>query len=374
MDTPPETPDKKPKTPPSGDTAPNNPEDTGGTASSDPKTDQDAATEENAKSTPPVTVVMSKLEAELAAERARVEADLALARANRKKVTTKKVVTIVLVVAGSLALFGTLAYFLATTISGQYRPGSSDPNDEDPSQDHIYATIEGYKCTTKNCFKATDLTDTTILVRDEAYYVHNRETGANQKTTIDSIDFRSFTPFHWGESLLIVLERATGRQGLYSISDNRPLTTSYNYTEFYRDINADLYKDMKWIEGRYILASAPPEVRLIDIKTGNELVRASVKIYVDHDFIIGYEPEGQRRAYTLTGTRLFVVDAPSTILVYDHHIFHMTAEKTFNLYDSAGTKLKNSDEYYKNIRTQLQATKLPYADALRNLGALTIPD
>ena len=323
----------------------------------------------------PTTVVMSKLEAELAAERARVETELAFARSTRQKLTTKKIITIAAIVAVALGIFGALFYFLTQAISGQYHPGGTAPDGSDPTPGQVLPVIEGYRCTTEKCAKVAELTPEKILIRDTAYFVFTRETGEIMKTTIDAIDFRSFTPFHWGDSLLLILERATGRQGLYSISSNRPLTTSFNYASFYRDIAADIYKGMEWVEGRFILASAPPEVRLIDINSGEELVRAAERIFVDHDFIIGFEASGQRRIYTISGARILVAEAPSTLAIRDRHLIEITAPKNFNLFDATGTKLKTSDDYYRDLRDKFRATgKENYADALSDLGAFIIPN
>ena len=318
----------------------------------------------------PMTVVMSKMESELAAERARAESEMN----KKKKIDKKKVVKAGLVGLAILAGVGLLVFFVIVLLTGQYAPGDSEPEYPEGTPGEVLPTIEGYRCDTKLCFKAAELTENTILVRDTAYYIFNRETEEVVKTTIEAIEYRSFTPFNWGDKLLLVLERATGRQGLYSITANRNLTSSFNYTSFDRDIKAEMYKGMEWIEGLYILTHIANEVRMIDVRTGDEVVRAAEKIFVNRDFMIGYEANGQRRAYAMSGTRFLVVEAGVFLAIYDTHFVHVTGDKTVDMYNKSGTKLKTSEEYYKTFRNRLRAAGTGYAEVLRGMeGVFVVP-
>lgn len=335
-----------------------------------PIDDRPASVVEGSK---PITVVMSKLESELAAEREHVKAQLEAEKLMRAKEKRKRTLTISLTVIGIVIVVGGLVFLILTNLGGN-RIKDRDPDKPEGEAGVVLSTIEGYKCTTTNCAKATDLTENTILVQDEAYYVYDRTTGGTVRTTIDEGTYRSFTPFFWGDQLLLVLERATGRQGLYSITGNRGLTEAYNYESFSRDINSEVYAGMKWIEGRYILASASSEVRLIDVMNGNEIVRASVRIFVDRDFIIGFHGYGDRRIYTMTGTR-FLVDGGSMFLaIYDHHVFQSTGKTNVEIYDTNGEKLKHDTDYYKSFKNErLKGVKV-YQDAISGWdGVFVIP-
>ena len=316
----------------------------------------------------PTTVVISEVEAKLAADRAQVEAELG----RQGGFDVKKVVIIGLVVTGVLAVVGVLMYFGIGTLTGQHNPKQTNSKNEEGTSGRALENIEGYSCQTKLCFKVTDLTEETMLVRDTAYYVYNRETETAVKTTIEAVEYRSFVPFYWGESLLLVLERATGRQGLYSVSANRGLSAAFNYTSFNRDIESEEYKGMEWVEGRYILAKIADETRLIDIITGAEVVRAAERIFANEDFVIGYEVGGQRRIYTRDGSRILVVEAGSWLAIYEHYLVNITGNQSFDIYDDKGVQLKQTDEFYKTLRDELRATKLTFAEALRGLGGAFI--
>jgi len=275
-------------------------------------------------------------------------------------------------------IIAAVVFFVIIILTGRYNPGQTDPSEdeEDDTTGVVLPSIEGYRCTTELCEKAADLTEDKILIRDTAYFVFNRETREAVKTTIDAVEYRSFTPFNWGDSLLLILERTTGRQGLYSISANRRLTLSFNYTAFERDINAQVYQGMEWVKGVYILARIADEVRLIDVRTGAEVVRATQRIFVHRDFIIGYEVAGQRRIYTMAGSRILVVEAGVFVAIYENRLIQVTGKQSFNLYDSGGVQIKSADNYYKQLRDKLRAAnRQDYAAALRGMdSAFVIPD
>jgi len=322
----------------------------------------------------PTTVVISKLEAKLEAERVRTAAEME----EERKANHRKKVMAALMVSGVVLIIAAVVFFVIIILTGQYRPGQTDPveDEDDDTTGMVLPSIEGYRCTTELCEKAADLTEDKILIRDTAYFVFNRETREAVKTTIDAVEYRSFTPFNWGDSLLLILERTTGRQGLYSISANRRLTLSFNYTMFERDISAQVYQGMEWVKGVYILARIADEVRLIDIRTGAEVVRAAQRIFAHRDFIIGYEAAGQRRMYTMAGSRVLVAEAGVFVAIYERHLIQITGKQSLTLYDSGGVQVKSSESYYRQLRDRLrEVNRQDYMAALRSMsGVFVIPN
>jgi len=322
----------------------------------------------------PTTVVISKLEAKLAEDNARMAVEME----EERKANKKKRMRIALLVAVILMVVSAVVFFLIIILSGRYNPGQTNPgeDEDDGTTGMVLPSIEGYHCTTELCMKVAELTENTILVRDTDYFIFNRETREAVRTTIDAVEYRSFTPFTWGDSLLLILERTTGRQGLYSISANRRLTLSFNYTAFERDINAPVYRGMEWVKGLYILARIADEVRLIDIRNGAEVVRSAERIFVHRDFIIGYEVAGQRRVYTMAGSRVLIVEAGVLLAIYEQHLVRVRGAQSMEIYNNGGTQLKSSDDFYRHLREKLRAVdRRDYAVALRGLsGAFIIPD
>ncbi len=57
-------------------------------------------------------------------------------------------------------------------------------------------------------------------------------------------------------------------------------------------------------------------------------------------------------------------------MIRDHHLINVISARSFDLYDTTGTKLKTSDEYYEALRDQLRTiNKDDFAAALRTMSS-----
>ena len=172
---------------------------------------------------------------------------------------------VILVVAGWLVVNAVIAS------QKSIQSGSEIVNDG-PTK---YGRVEGYKCKTEKCEKMADITKKDILVRDgKQYFMFNTETKDTSLTTIPEEEYHAITPFVWGGKNFVVLDPESAQSGLFSITDNRQVA-DFAYDAFFMDINSDEYKDMTWVDSKYIVAKSAGSMRLIQINNGAELVRAS---------------------------------------------------------------------------------------------------
>jgi hypothetical protein len=288
----------------------------------------------------------------------------------------KQILKISIIIIISIILLAAIIILLIILIPALTKSSTTDTSKESPtSTPSANSTIiDGYQCETDTCFKAADLPDDKLLIRDTAYYIFTPADHKKLKTTIEEVSYRSITPFAWGDQTLIVLEQTTNKSGLYSITANRQLAT-YNYDSFHTDINDPIYSNMQWILGKYILAQNTPEIRLIDITDGKELIRATAKIFCFPAYFIGIETSGERRIYTPSGTRFLISPATDFLAIISGDILaQVPTAKSFTLYDSSGTKLQSSNPSYKSLQTSLQKST-DYPSTIKSLpGTQIIPN
>jgi hypothetical protein len=317
-------------------------------------------------------------EADSKALKAAQEAQRAERSKNIKKIVKFSILSLVgagVVIGG---VFATISIISANS-SPSGGGSSSGNNDPENPKGPALGVIEGYQCKTTICEKAADLPDGRILVRDTAYYIYNPADTGSVRTTIDSVSFRTIEPFMWKDLILVTLEQTTNQMGLYSITHNRKLSQEYIYASIATDINDPIYKGFEWIEGSYIIAKRPEgEVRLINTLTGAEILRATKKIFCLPRFFFGYETNGDRRAYTITGTRILSAPADRFLAVTaDNYLVHvLTGDRSFHMYDTSGNRLASNDEPLRQLqRTLNEARNQDYPVTLRTLpGIVVVPD
>ena len=309
---------------------------------------------------PTGSLIESEREERLREANFKADAVAQLAKQAETSAFIKKIVKVVIICIFSAALVGVgiwVAISIISNLSGSSNSATLPTKPDDPDTP-VLDVIEGYRCKTATCSKAADLPDGRLLIRDTAYYIFNPTDFGAVKTTINEVSYRTIEPFMWKGLLLVTLEEATNRMGLYSITDNRTLSPEYIYTSFATDIKDPLYKGFEWVEGQYILANRPGEVRLINTKTGDEILRATNKIFCLSKFFFGYETTGERRAFTTTGTRILSSSTAFLAVTADNNYLVSIQNKTsLKMYDTTGTELRGDSDILKNFRKTLTDAK-----------------
>lgn len=327
-----------------------------------------------------VSIVESPREAELreAAEKAAKLAAIE-AEANRKVIAAEKrkkalrVGFFVFLGILGAALVAALIWLLITALMSVRTPvGDVEGEDEKPADN--LPIIAGYQCKTDKCNKVTDLPDGRILMRDTDYYIYDSDKKEAVKTTIAEKDYSAITPFVWGGETLAILDPATGRSALYSITRNQQVG-DFSYDSFITDAKAAEYGGMQWIIGKYIIAKQDTSVRLLDVFDGSEVVRALNKVFAYSPYFFGYDEDGIRRAYIADGTRLVSSAAGEVLFVKDKRLIRVSGQTFMSLeiYDETGAKLNGNDAYVLNLMKTL-AGKANYATAIAAMvGVYKVP-
>ena len=215
--------------------------------------------------------------------------------------------------------------------------------------------VDGYSCETTVCGKIVDLPDGRIILRDTAYYIYNTSTKERTSTTIDQQDYISVKPFIWNKQILLTLDSMASKTAVFSISDNRYLV-GYEHDVYYTDINDDVYKEMKWVEGSYIVAKTSGKYYLVSLANGMVAATATNHVFMRDNFIIGFENENRRYVYNKNNEMITVVDPGKEIYVKGDIVVIVTTTTsngyTFYTLESfyASTKLSASgDNFVQNI-------------------------
>ena len=206
-----------------------------------------------------------------------------------------------------------------------------------------YGRVEGYKCTSEKCEKATDIDANNIIIRDGSkFYIFNKTDKKKTLTSIASKDYHAITIFKWGNDNLAILDPESGQSALYNITSNRQLT-EFAYDEFYTDITADTYKDMTWVAGQYIVARNGSSQRLINVSLGTEVIRANKKVFVYDKYFFAYENDGLIHVYDSTPKQFLIVKTDEYIFVKNGYLITVKANGSINFYDATGAKPKAND-------------------------------
>jgi hypothetical protein len=229
-----------------------------------------------------------------------------------------------------------LVFLLINILTNIYNPPAPTPAPA-PPEPVKYDVVDGYKCTSSNCYKMAELPDGRIFLRDDDYRIYDSTSGEVVTTTIENQEYFSVVPFVWGDDILIDLDHESGFNGIYSVNGNR-MITGFTYDEFYKDINYEGYDEMRWIEGQYIIARKDHDFRLIRLRDGQDLIRANKRVFVHGQFLIAYNDNGERRVYDLEGKQLRVAVPKSNIYIQNDLMVYAdyTDSLFFDLMNSKG--------------------------------------
>lgn len=257
---------------------------------------------------------------------------------------TRRIIIYVILGFFGAAVAGILIWMLVNAIIAAQSPVNpgEEPDPEKPAQ---YDTVDGYKCETSNCYKVVELPDERILIRDEDFYIYDTTEKKATLTTIENQEYHSITPFKWGDKILLDLDPESEKSGLYSVTDNSQLI-SFKYDSFYRDIKDDVYREMTWVEGQYIVAKLSGSYRLARIYDGQEIIRGAERVFIHDNFCVGFEKDGERRIYTKNGKQIKVVEKGGKIFIHGSTVVYVSSDDYyFELYDSAGEEIYEGQEY-----------------------------
>lgn len=287
---------------------------------------------ENVQTQSVVESAREEAEKELEQVRAYNEALVRQQKAQENATKAKKTSVTIFGVIIFIVLLGVIAWLVVNAIILAQGPAGPGKDSEviDPAQ---LAEIDGYKCTTTNCAKVVDLPDGRIIIRDTAYYIYDLEEKEATLTSIEEKDYHAITPFYWGDRLLAELDPESDASALYSITENRALT-SYNFDTIYRDINDDVYKNQTSIKGSYIIVKGSGNYRMINVATGTEVVRGTNKVYKYGNFFFGYENGNEVRAYNSSGRQIKIAYAKEDFYVKDgKYLVFIDKDGSYEIYD-----------------------------------------
>ena len=255
---------------------------------------------ENVQTQSVVESAREEAEKELEQVRAYNEALVRQQKAQENATKAKKTSVTIFGVIIFIVLLGVIAWLVVNAIILAQGPAGPGKDSEviDPAQ---LAEIDGYKCTTTNCAKVVDLPDGRIIIRDTAYYIYDLEEKEATLTSIEEKDYHAITPFYWGDRLLAELDPESDASALYSITENRALT-SYNFDTIYRDINDDVYKNQTSIKGSYI--KDPVSLQLdVDFAEKNLVANGKIKTRNDNIALNASAPKQDLTQLKASGTK-----------------------------------------------------------------------
>ena len=272
------------------------------------------------------------VEAELARVKALNDEALRQQKIAARKKKTKRILIFTLLGIFALGLLATLIWLIVNVIVGIRNPVSTSGSGNSGDNTAL-SSIDGYQCQTTKCSRVADVPDGRILIRDTKYYLYNKDTKEAKVTSIEEQDYHSITPFKWGDKLFAVLDPEADASALFSITENR-LVTDYNYDQFYLDINDKVYSDMTDIAGKYIVAKALGQYRLINVATGSESVRADNRVLVHGNYFFGYESNGERRVYNVNGTQILISKSNYELYIKDGYVINAANGNGFEMYNT----------------------------------------
>jgi hypothetical protein len=245
------------------------------------------------------------------------------------------------------------AIWLAVVAINAGRQTIAPAGESGPEEKVTYDEIDGYKCITKTCSKVTSIDAKSFIVHDGTqFYIYDMSANKKTNTAIPEREYHAITTFKWGDKTYAILDPESEKSALYSISGNRILT-EFSYDDFIKDINNAVYNDMKWVEGQYIIAKSGTGYRLVDVTTGNEIVRGAKRVFIREGYAFGYESDGTIRAYSTDGKNIAVINAADNAFVRNNILIIVTvADDYYTLYDTKGEQV-NDGAVYDEISTKI---------------------
>lgn len=278
-------------------------------------------------------------EQQLAEVRARNEAAL---REQQRLATEEKVerVGFKTGVAIFIAVIVVVAVILVAVIISSIRKPVAPP--EDPPEDPPMAlsTVDGYSCETQLCGKVTDLPDGRIILRDENYYIYDTKTKERSSTTIDAQDYIDVYSFSWGGKIYVTLDPTTNNTALYSVDENR-YVVSYEYDNYYTNINDSVYDEMHQIEGSYIVAKVGGTLKIVNLTTGQPVAKGTSRVFTHDGYYFGYEEGNRIYIYTQTGKVITTITQDEENRIYTREGRLIVVKEKFDvrLYGQSGEEL-----------------------------------
>ena len=261
-----------------------------------------------------------------AAEEARIRAEKA-----------KRTVVYVIIAVICVALVAAILVFVLVLLNSLRRPTDYTPGGQE-QQKKEYAKVEGYQCESEKCGKIAELPDGRIILRDNSYYIYDTESKEKTVTAIENTEYYSAMPFIWGDKTYVVLDLDAGLNAIFSIADNRYVVDA-NYDAIYTDIEGDMYKDMKWVYGKYIVASRSGGYRIIDMSANNsEMVTGSTRAFAVESgpYFIGYETDGQKRIFNSAKEQIYLCDPGSSVYSREGLLVIVGSDNDYSIINTNG--------------------------------------
>lgn len=291
-----------------------------------------------------------RAEKELAAiQVANANAQREAQRQKRAEKAKKSIPYLVLVVIGVILLisFGWMSFNI---LIAARRPAGFTPKQEETKPDKL-AVLDGYKCKTKDCAKVVKMTDGRLLMRDSGYFFYNQKYDEAVRSTIPAVEYKEIIPFVWGKQHYLVLDPETDQSAIFAIADNRMLTGNA-YDTIFTNPKDPIYNHMNWVFGSYIIAKNNNGYSLIELKSGDTLVRGNYGVFVHDNLFFGLEENGVRRAFNRSGD--LITSAPQEAALYvlsgDRLVRQNDQTNDMVFYNSKGKELYDDPIRYEYDR------------------------
>jgi hypothetical protein len=296
----------------------------------------------------PSTLVNSRTQSMVISDREQAERELQLLAAQREQVqreqtveavteTAKKTGVYVIIISICVILLILVAILVFTLIPYLRRPTNPEVT---PGNNTIEKTNIGfYECLTKECQELVELPDGRTLIKDGNYVILDQENEESFTTTISGY-YESATVFEWGDKLYAHVLRDTGVGAIFSLTDNKYITSD-SYELIYSDVTDEVYSGQTWIMGQYIIAKRSGDYRMVDIKTGKEMVQGTKGVFATKNgYFIAYDESGSRRAFNGSNIQIAFVET-GDIYTRDDYLVTIEADD-LKVYNKEGTEL---DDY-----------------------------
>ena len=319
-----------------------------------------AAKYENAQTQSMIMTAREEASAQLAAANAQNAEMLRQQKRAEDAVKAKRTGVYIVLVIVILAIVGALGWLIFNVvISGQKTVSKSNSTGNTTQEKKKHEKVEGYKCNSEECEKAADISDNLVLVHDGGhYYLFDKEKEATTLTAIPEQEYHAMVPFVWGGKTYLSITPESSPSALFSVTDNRQVT-EFVYNKFFTDIKSDEYKDMAWVEGKYIVAKANNNYRLVQLSSGKDVVQASKRVFANGDYFFAYEA-GQNVHVYAGGKQIYVATTGKHLYVYEKLLVVADKEGEYFVLQQNGEYAENEtvDIYLSEIEPEKLITTL----------------
>lgn len=233
-----------------------------------------------------------------------------------------------------------------------------------------YGEIDGYTCKTNDCSKTTEISDTKFLVRDGGYYIYDTESEEAMLTTITNQAYHEIKIFTWGSRTLAVLDPESGLSALYSITENRQIS-SFSYDDFLTESEEGLYDgNLASKQDYYIIAKNSSGYRLIDLYNGTEVAYGSASVSAEGSYGFGKDTDGQIHIFA-NGQPIKSFSGNKAIYVYKGYVVACEGDYTPEVFDTTGIYSNGASDISNEIQQAAQNGR-NYGATVTNLGGVYI--